>query len=293
MNPPLKTRIGAPASLPRALVATVAIGMLATSPASAQESTNVPAGTQPSVGSFYLRERVQYVRLGDDPSPANRDIDKIVSTTSLVYGLTREWSASIKVPLVFEDSRAGDATHESNSEFGVNDVSLELKWRPWQYDLGPVNSLRFAVFGGVEVPSGDGDLSSHSVDPFIGCVFTSIVGRHGFNASFSYKNNNGGDAFNTRAGDGPTDAVRFDSSYLYRLSPARYSSTTTAAMYFTFELNGLYETNGDWEAIAGPGLLYEARTFALEATIGLPVLQAVDERPETDLVVTLGIRFLF
>lgn len=266
---------------------------LTATPVAAQESTNVPAGTQPSVGSFYLREKLQYVRLGDDPSPANRDIDKVIATTSIAYGLTREWSASLEVPLVYEDARANHELHESHADVGINDIALAVKWRPWQYDLGPVDSLRFAVFGGVELPSGDGDLSSHSVDPFIGGVFTGIVGRHGFNAALTYKNNNGGDRFNTRAGDGPSDAVRFDSSYLYRMSPAAYSGTSTAATYFTFEMNGLYETNGDWEVIAGPGLLYEARTFALEAAVGLPVVQNVERRPQTEIVLTLGVRFLF
>jgi hypothetical protein len=262
-------------------------------PVYAQESTNVPAGTQPSVGSFYLRERLQYVRLGDDPSPADRDIDKVVATTTLAYGLTREWSVSMELPLVYENSTANHVGHDSHTSFGVNDFTLAAKWRPWQYDLGPVDSLRFAVFGGVELPSGDGDFSSHSVDPFLGGVFTGIIGRHGFNAALTYKNNNGSDAFNTRAGDGPSDAIRVDSSYLFRLSPAAYSSTTTAATYLTLELNGLYETNGDWEVVVGPGLLYEARTFALEATVGLPVASDVDERPETELVLTFGVRFLF
>lgn len=276
--------------LPSLLLAAVS---LTATPVVAQESTNVPAGTQPSVGSIYLREKLQYVRLGDDPSPADRDIEKVIATTSLAYGLTREWSVSLEVPLVYEDAQAGHAGHESHADFGVNDVSLAAKWRPWQYDLGPVDSLRFAVYGGVELPSGDGDFSSHSVDPFIGGVFTGIIGRHGFNAAFTYKNNNGGDDFNTRAGDGPSDAIRFDSSYLYRMSPAMYSSETTAATYLTFELNGLYETNGDWEVVVGPGLLYEARTFALEATLGLPVVQEVERRLDTDIVLTLGVRFLF
>ena len=72
-----------------------------------------------------------------------------------------------------------------------------------------------------------------------------------------------------------------------------YSAASEAATYVTLEANGLYETNGDVEVIAGPGILYEARTFALEATIGLPMVQEVRERPEVDLVVTLGLRILF
>jgi hypothetical protein len=272
-------------------------------PAAAQESTNVPAGTQPSVGRFYLRQRVQYLQLRDDPSPENREIDKIVATTSLAYGLRRDLSIAIELPVAYEHVAASpDPSHPghdpgdvvgSHDAVGFNDVSLSLKWRPWQRDLGPIDSLRFALIGGVELPSGHGDFSSHSFDPFIGGVFTAILGRNGFNIAASYKLNTGGDPYPTRAGDGPDDAVRLDASYLFRLSPAEYSADTTAATYLTFEANGLYETGGDLEVIVGPGLLYEARTFAIEATVGLPIVQDVDERPETELVFTLGARFLW
>ena len=272
--------------------AALGVGLvLAASAALAQESPNVLAATQPSVGSFYLRERLQYMRLGDDPSPADRTVDKVVATTSLAYGLTRDWSLSLEMPLVYErSSPTGGSTGE---DVGLSDLLLAVKWRPWQLDLGPVDSLRFAMVGGVEIPSGDGEFSSDSFDPSIGGGFTGILGRHGFNAAAIYKHNNGGDPYGTRAGDGPADAARLEGSYLFRLIPAAYAVDTTAATYLTFELNSLYETNGDWELLVGPGILYEARTFALEAALGLPVLRAADERPTADLVLTLGTRFLF
>jgi len=53
--------------------AALGVGLaLASSAALAQESANVLAALQPSVGSFYLRERLQYMRLGDDPSYGQR-----------------------------------------------------------------------------------------------------------------------------------------------------------------------------------------------------------------------------
>jgi hypothetical protein len=186
-----------------------------------------------------------------------------------------------------------DSPHDGGDDFGINDLALSLKYRPFQTDLGPVDSVRLAFIGGIEIPSGDGDFSSHSFDPFAGAVFTAILGRHGINQSISYKFNTGGDEFTMRAGDGQDDALRYDTAYLFRVSPATYAADTTAALYATVELNGIYETNGDNEALLGPGLLYEAKTFAAEATVGLPVIQDVDHRPDTDLTVTLGLRLLF
>jgi hypothetical protein len=256
----------------------------------AQEATNTPAATQPSQGKWYVREKLQYMRLGDDPSPHDREIDEVIATTALTYGISRDISATITLPVVasWEEGHMGD-----EDRFGTNDLSLSAKWRPFQRDLSPVDSVRIAVFGGVELPTGTGDLSSHSIDPYAGAVLTAILGRHGFNQSLQYKLNTGGDEFNTRPGDGPDDAVRYDTAYLFRLAPEQYAADTKAATYLTVELNGLYETGGDNEVLVGPGILYEARTFALEASIGLPVIQRVDERPETEFIFTVGFRFLF
>jgi hypothetical protein len=261
------------------------------SAALAQEATNTPAATQPAQGSLYLRQKFQYIALGDDPSPEDRDVDKFISTTSLSYGLERNVSLTLDIPLAYaiEETSAGTERY-----LGFNDIALGVKYRPVQIDLNPIDSVRFAVFGGIEIPSGfDDDLSSHSWDPFIGGIFTAILGRHGINQSVSYKFNYGGDEFSTRAGDGPSNALRYDTAYLFRLSPAEYTPETSAATYLTLELNGLYETNGDNEIMFGPGILYEARTFAVEASVGVPILSDVEERPETDLVVTLGFRILF
>ena len=59
------------------------------------------------------------------------------------------------------------------------------------------------------------------------------------------------------------------------------------------ELNGLYETNGDNQIFLSPGVLYEATTWALEASVQLPIFQDLADRPETDVVVVVGVRLLF
>lgn len=268
----------------------LALALFPAAVARGQEATNTPAATQPAEGRFSLRQKLQFSTLGDDPSPEQREIDKFIATTSLTYGLRRDVSLTLDLPLTYsvEDGLAGE-----DRDFGLADPAVTVKYRPVQIDLNPVDSVRLAVFGGVEFPSGDGDLSSHSVDPFIGGVFTAILGRHGVNQALSYKFNTGGDQFNTRAGDGPDDALRYQTAYLFRIDPAEYTADTAAATYLMLELGGLYETGGDNEILFGPGILYEARSFALEAAVGFPIVQDVDERPGTDLVVTLGFRILF
>jgi hypothetical protein len=272
--------------------ALIAAGLLCSAlagPVAAQEATSTPAATQPSVGKWYLRQLVELIDKGvfpaDDGSVDGDGSqgDMLVVDTVLARGLLRNLSASLAVPVIWP--RKGDT--------GVGDLALAVKWRPYQRDLGPVDSVRFAIYGGVEIPSGDSAASSRSWDPFAGGVLTAILGRHGFNQSLAFKRNNGTDAVPLRVGDGPADALRYDTAYLFRIDPPAYTADTRAATYLTLELGGLYETSGDNEILLGPGLLYEARTYALEATVRWPVVQDLRRRANTDLVVTLGYRLLF
>jgi hypothetical protein len=276
---------------PRLALAAVAI---AATTAASQEATNTPAATQPAQGGLYLRQKVQYFNYGSHPRPEltsnRRDISKIVSTTSLTYGLLRDTSITLDLPFVYSTEKSDDGRDRA---VGIADLALTVKHRPIQIDLNPIDSIRFAAFGGIEIPSYDSDFSSESWDPFVGGVFTAILGRHGINQSLSYKFNTGSGAPDGRPGDGRADALRHDTAYLFRIDPPEYTAETTAATYLTLELNGLYETNGDYEAILAPGILYEARTFALEATLGLPIIHDVNHRPRTHFALTFGLRILF
>ena len=287
--------------LPAAAVAVAMVASLAT-PARAQEATNTPAATQPAAGHIAVRQKLQY--FDRDAAPGTgADPDGWTATTRLTLGLLRDLSLSLDVPVEFAvparspggggDGGGGGGSGEPDRELGLADPALTLTWRPLQIDLNPLDSIRLAVFGGIEIPSMDAGFSSESWDPFVGVVFTTIRGRHGFNQSLSWAFNTSDQRLSNRAGDGPEDAFRHDTSYLYRLSPEAYGPETAAATYLTLELNGLHERNGDSEVLLGPGILYEARRFALEATLGFPVVQDVDHRAATDLRLTLGFRLLF
>ena len=58
-------------------------------------------------------------------------------------------------------------------------------------------------------------------------------------------------------------------------------------------MNGAYETNGDNEVLISPGILYEAVSWAFEASVQLPLARDLDHRPETDFSVLFGVRLLF
>jgi hypothetical protein len=177
----------------------------------------------------------------------------------------------------------------------MDDALLTLKWRVWQHDFGPIDTSRVALIFGTSLPWGDNDFSSGSFDPVVGAVWSLIAGRNGVNASFRYRFNSGQrDQPYITPGTGGEDALFFDATYLYRLSPAEFTADNSGgAWYFITELNAVVEMSGDTTWLIAPGIMYEASRLALELSVQLPVYQHASLRPEIDYTVTIGFRWLF
>lgn len=270
-----------------ALAGLMALGMHAGA-AHAQEANLSVAATQPAKGRITWREQVRFTRYG----LPDRDIDQLVINTRLTLGLTGSVSAWADLPVVAERDRS-DAAPNTN---GLGDISLGLKWRFWQHDTGAIETRRLAVYGGVSLPSGEEGLSSDGVDPFVGLVYTMVHERHGVNASARYRvSTEGTDAPLGPIGPGMGDAdlLTLETSYLYRLSPASYAEETSGSLYAVVESFVDYETNGDIEWRIAPGILWEARRWAAEASVILPAASDIDGRAETEFGLAAGIRVLF
>jgi hypothetical protein len=279
-------------SMTRRAVGT-AIAILATTAASAQEALNMDAATQPSPGVVYLYERARITEYGSRPDGSTESTRRFELDTTILAGLTTDLALVATVPVEWSKDRIADGS--SDSDFGVGDPEVLFKYRIYKSDSASVDTLRVALLGGVELPSGDNGFTSHSVDPIMGVAATMIRGRHGFNLATRYKlnTNGGGGRDDNFSGDGPADALRYDASYLYRLYPASWATTSDAAFYAVFELNGLYETSGDNEILFSPGLLLEARKAAIEIGARLPLLEDMEKRPETDWALVAGVGFFF
>lgn len=261
--------------------------------AMAQEAMYTEAATMPSPGTFVLRQQYHYEVHGRNPRTGSETTEHHEWMSTLQFGLVRGLSLQVDVPVQFrtEEFTGGDDDYDK----GVEDIDLTLKWRFFQSDTGGVDTLRAALLVGTSVPSGDDhDFSSPGVmSPLIGGVVTLVRGRHGFNQDLKFRwNTNGSEDFNF-GGEGPSEAIMHGSAYLYRIFPERYTSTSTGAWYATVEVNGIYETNGDYELMWAPGLMYEGQLFALELMGQLPLYQAVSSRPELDYRLGIGLRFAF
>ncbi|MFA6044503.1 MAG: hypothetical protein WC718_05925 [Phycisphaerales bacterium] len=253
----------------------------------AQEAIFTQAATMPAPGAVVVRERVSYSRYGSDPTSSSTHLDLQESWTGVQVGLARALSLDVDASLDNAWQSRDDGT--SNSSFFVRDASALLKYRFYQDDTSGIDTFRIVALGGVAATFQD----RATLDPEIGVAATWVKGRHGFNQDVLFRLNTGGSESNNLGGEGPSDALRFDSAYLFRLAPETYASDTEGAWYVTAEMNGLYETSGDIDLRFSPGLLYEGRSFAVELFAQVPLYQQVDHRAELDFTVGVGVRLLF
>ena len=306
----------------------LALLVFLSSPALAQLPIHSEAAVQPSAGHFLIREQFTFGSLGRDPTGFEHEVREYIASTDITYGLTSHFALHALIPVMWQsvDSELIDhgggggghgghtggggipippfpfpfpgdegstAAHAVGSDFGLDDITVGFKWRLYEKDLGPIDTLRFALLGAVETPTGEDAYSSDSWDPIIGGVISYIQGRNGFNASLQWKFNTGEHPINLHAGMGEDDTLFYNASYLFRVLPERYGAHSKPATYRVFEGNGVYETNGDNELLFSPGIMYETRDMAFEFGVQIPAYQEIENRPKTNLTLTAGVRFFF
>lgn len=258
----------------------------------AQEPPNAyESATQPGPGTFIFKPQLRYLYLDDAPSSPRSETHQLSFSNTLNFGIAPDLSASIRFPV--EQRWQSEGAFSGEESFGIGDLTTLLKWRVWRNDTSPLDTQRLAVFGGLEWPLGQSEFSSDSFAPIVGAAYTQVSGRHGINVSGAWKFTTDGDENPLVAGGGQADLLRYDAAYLFRLDPARYTAETKGAWFAVFELNGLYETNGDHEVFLSPGIMFEAQSWVLEFSVQLPAVQRLNHRPETDFVLGFGLRFLF
>ncbi|MEM9753402.1 MAG: hypothetical protein AAF916_08450 [Planctomycetota bacterium] len=268
-----------------------------TTDGSAQQSTDIPAAVQPGVATLIARELLHVMRFDDDRDPSEGGLGQfteITAETTLAYGLSRDWAVMLHLPIKHRDTDSVADAAGVEDGFGVEGPVAMLQYRFWQDDQIGINTQRAVLQLGAELPIGSDRFSSDSLDPIVGLAYTRIRGRHGFNVAAQWKFTTGdGDDAATGFGDSIHDALYLTGSYLHRLAPERYTIETTGSHYVQVQLLHFYETNGDTALHLAPGWMYEGRTWAFEATVHLPIAQDLDDRPDSEWGLSLGVRCLF
>lgn len=250
-------------------------GLLAASAAhaaGAQQTNLTPAATTPGDARFYPESKFYfYSRDGAD--------DVLELEQRFTYGFGGRSAGWLEVPYDFDE--------------GMGDARIGFKHRFLQADIGSVDTLRGAVFGGVELPTGEELISTDSVNPFAGAVITSISGRFGWNAAAAVHVI--GDDAPIQRSPKDVDGTLFhgSGSLAWRVAPVEYGSDFVAASYVVLDVNAYLGGSGNTEVWLAPGFLYEAPDFALELSLLLPVSEDIEGRPERDYGVLAGLRLLF
>ena len=242
-------------------------------PAAAAQQTNLtPAPTTPGDARFYPETKLfYYARDGAD--------DVVELKQRFTYGFRGNSAAWLEVPYDLDE--------------GMADATIGFKYRFLQMDLGVVDTLRAAVFGGVELPTGEEVISTDSVDPFLGATVMEIHGRFGWNLAATVHSI--GDDAPIQRSPMDVDGTLFHAagSLAWRVDPVEYGSDFVAASYLVLDSNAYFGGSDNTEWWLAPGFLYEAPDFALELSLILPLEQDVSGRPERDYGVLAGLRLLF
>jgi len=273
-----------PASLAPIAAAATMIGAACAGTAAAQEMLSMPSATSPSPG--VLIPRVQARAYFFDGGQA-----LLEEAVRLEYGIARDLSVSAELPM-YQGSL--DAPRPSDGKFGLGDMSLLVELRILREDLNAVDTVRVALFGGAELPTGTAGFASDSVNPVVGAVVSSILGRNGFDASARYTFVTGDGMTNPIfVSDTADDFTNIDLGYAFRLYPEAYGEEREAAWYATVELNSTFTVGGEREVLLSPGVLIEAPRFAVELGLQVPVSSRLDGQPDLQLAAIAGLRLLF
>jgi hypothetical protein len=255
---------------PAFAIAPFALLLAAMAPATAlsQEPMFMGAATHPGAGQAFARLRLYR----SEHESARADAIRQSAHAELSYGIRPTLAAVADA----EFARiSGDGPRSS----GLAAASLQAKLRIYKRDFGPLDTWRTSLLGGLVFP---GDLDERDPDdpyPRAALVSTAILGRHGLNAQANWE-----------GPDGTPDRFAANASHLYRLSPAQYAPSTLGAWYSMLESLNDFTDDGNSRSDLALGLLYEARRWAAEASLRLPLSQ---DGPQTsDYVLAFGIRWL-
>jgi len=190
----------------------------------------------------------------------------ITDSIDIVFGIPYQWNKA------WED---GDTTSDDN---GVSDMSLELKWRFYEFE-----GLSLALKPGVTFPTGDEDngLGSGRMSSGITFITTKETGPWAFHLNLAYTHNE-------YELEEDKDANRKD---IWHVSLA---SQIDVMKDLTVVANIGVERNADRESNTHPAFLLGGLIYSLSENIDIDFgYKAGLNKPETDYLVLSGINFRY
>lgn len=248
-------------------------------------------------GEGIWRSQLRFGQATDDSSPADREVRTWVAPQTLVLGFTPRLTAFATLP-VLAYQRIESRTGDTSSDPAVGELTLLGRYMLWWDDYAPLSTRRAALLGGVKFPTGADRFGTETFDPILGGVATWAFDRHEIDLDALYT------VSTERNGFRQGDRVRYDLAYRYRIWPRRFGKRL-------LQLNGLVELNGQWSerdrdhgrrvvesgghvAFLAPGVQLAAKSWILEASVQVPIVQDLHgSQVEQDFVAVLSVRIPF
>lgn len=275
------------------------VGLLAlavASPAWAQ-GVNTSVALPVAEGEGIWRSQLRYGRATDDPSPDDRRVSTWLAPQTLVLGITPRLTAFATLPLLAHRRVEADSG-TTRSAPAVGDLTLLARYTLWWDDYAPLSTRRVALLAGLKLPSGADRFGTETYDPLLGGVATWAFDRHEIDLDALYT------VATQRNGFRQGQRLRYDLAYRYRLWPRRFGKRL-------LQLNGLLELNGRWSdrdrqdghrirdsgghvLFLAPGIQLAAKTWILEASVQVPIVQDLrGSQVEQDFVAVASVRVPF
>lgn len=248
-------------------------------------------------GGFVFRSQARWLKADD--------LDVLSFPNVLLFGATPDLSLFAISSLIYRDEEFTDSSGSrvENDDFGLGDTTLLARYTLFSKDY-TTGTTRFAVLGGVKLPTGDDDLEPITTDSFdvpLGVVATATWDfRHEVDADIIYRINTEADNFERG------DTLSYNLAYGFRVYPWTFPEKGVPNfIYFVAEANGIYSQRSEFDGntidnsggntlFLSPGIQFLTRRYILEASIQLPVIQDLNgDQRETDFVLVGGIRINF
>lgn len=245
---------------------------------------NTDVALTPPEGGTVIRTQWRNTKLSPDSSLSKMEVDLHAFPVTAVHGITADFAAIISIPTIQRTVRIkhGNTFHDR----GIGDIPVLGKYRFYQNDQ-PGRTTRWAVIGGVELPSFDNVFSSESVDPVIGTVWTHQRLEWWVDWNLQYQ-------FNTGSGIHNDDALRVNAAASYPLRYGEQERSGSWRLYAIGEVNGLFLTDGSKQMLVSPGLQLITARWIMEGGIQLPVHQNMKSpRLDTDMTMVFSFRFQY
>lgn len=254
-------------------------------------------GLTPPVDRWMFRTQMRYTKLGDDPTPMDREMEVYAVPFVLAYGL-RPNLTIIARQIAFH--RRMRMSTGGNEETGRGDLALITKWRGLRVNR-PDYIVGIAPTLGIEVPSGDDDFGSDTWDATVGTYFTGRRGPWGADLNLEYTLNGVDD----RDGDNaprPGDDFRANLALSYQVTlDERATMSLWPVLEVTYgdaqrgrEDGAAVTDSGGHLLTVAPGVKFARQSFMLEALVQFPLDQEWEgAQLERDISALAGVRYLF